>query len=383
MNKSSTNKGNKSRSSPSTKVTKKRRQGSRKSNKQQQTIGGFPVNTVPTAYVSRMNVSKPKVFSTSKSVIHSRTELVSANVDTGNQANVFQSRGRYRINPGSQRTFPWLSNIAKCYESYRFKSLKFHYITRANTTREGTLYLSPDYDAADAEPTEEAVIANNDGAKEGSLFQNLTVFFKPEKMNRLFKAHTCMDDARFDATSQDEKTIDCAQLFIAMETPVVSTKVGKLMVEYVVELFEPQQPFIPSSQGGALEIFPGSLANSLTPVAGVPVLQSAVGLPPLLTQTFGQTYPSDVMGTFTRDFQGFINLLVDVSGGNLTNYPVMAKNNVNMVTAGGAGINSSNAEVNYLVNAVAGDQLKLGPMNITAGALAQVRALFGATGFLA
>jgi hypothetical protein len=328
-----------------------------------------------------MNVSRPRVHTTQKSVIYNRTEIVNTGVDTpnGSYVNKFNIRARYRINPGSARTFPWLSNIAKCYESYRFKKLSFHYITRANTTREGVLYLSPDYDAADTVSENETVVANNSDTKEGSLFKNLSVFLKPEKMNRLYKAHTCMDDARFDTSAQDEKTIDCAQLIIAMETDVMSVRVGKLMVEYEVELFEPQQPFIPLAQGGAIATGLTLNANSATTFASAPLLNNGVVNQPLLTQD-GITYPSSNMGKFTRDFQGFLTNFA-VSNSNITSLPPVMLNGNNVVSSFFTNANQLVTGTSTYLNAKAGDTIGIGPV-VTAGALQGLTSVLGGTGFL-
>lgn len=56
------------------------------------------------------------------------------------------------IAPGRNRTFPWLSNIANNYESYKFKKLKFEFLTSSSTTKTGRVMLAVDYDARDPKP---------------------------------------------------------------------------------------------------------------------------------------------------------------------------------------------------------------------------------------
>jgi len=376
MNKSSTNNGNKSRSSPSPKkATKKRRQRSSKG----KTIGGFPVNTVaiPVAISSNRNNNRPRITSDSDGTRVRRTELISTNLKAVLD-NLFSIIARFRCNPGSQKTFPWLSTFARCFESYKFHSLKFHFLTRVPTSLAGMIYLSPDYDAADAAPSEEVVLANNVDTKESSVYRNLTVSLHPQKMNRLYKAHAVMDDSRFDTTTQDEKTIDCAQLFIGVET-FNNVVLGKLMVEYDVSLYEPQQPFIPLSQGGALSLGTTFIANSVTPFNTAPVLQNTVNLSPLI-ENADVNYPSANLGKFTRDFQGFMTNYFNA------NQPISAVPNVKL-----NGVDSvptfttpfaNQMMTSSYINAKAGDLLGLGSVS-TVGGILDIKSILGATGFLA
>jgi len=46
---------------------------------------------------------------------------------------------QFALNPGQVATFPWLSNVAKNFESYRFKKLRFHYETEAPSSLGGCL----------------------------------------------------------------------------------------------------------------------------------------------------------------------------------------------------------------------------------------------------
>lgn len=365
MNKSSTNNNsNKSRSSPSTKVTKKRRQRSRKS----KTIGGFPVSSVPVAYVSTRNMSAPRMHTQGKNLIIGRTELVDASMQFVVAGSVFDVFKRLRLNPGSQGTFPWLSGVAKNYESYRFKKLRFTFITRCSTSSEGTLYLSPDYDAADAQPTSEVVLANNSDTKESPVYRNVTVVLNPEKMNRLYKAHSVMDDARFAGTSQDVKTLDVGQLFIAGEFNFNPQKLGKLMVEYEVELYEPQQPFIPASQGGASIVLPKTVINAgvanvfqSQPTAGT--LTQTENLQNILAYLPTSSYPGPNLAKFLRDFEGWVTTnQYNDGGGVITGNPDLLLNNSPVGNTWYSGTGTLSAMATSFINAKAGDVLGIQPI---------------------
>jgi hypothetical protein len=50
----------------------------------------------------------------------------------------FINRQSYVLNPGLDSTFPWLAQIAKAYQEYRFTGLVFHYIPTSGTALSGT-----------------------------------------------------------------------------------------------------------------------------------------------------------------------------------------------------------------------------------------------------
>ena len=66
---------------------------------------------------------------------------------------------RYRIQPGDLQHFPWLSEIALRFESYKFLELSLEYIPDVGTDTQGSIAICPDYDAAD----------DNSGASKGKL----------------------------------------------------------------------------------------------------------------------------------------------------------------------------------------------------------------------
>lgn len=56
---------------------------------------------------------------------------------------------KVRIQPGDDDSFPWLSDIALRFESYKFTSLSLEYIPDVGTDTPGSVAICPDYDAND------------------------------------------------------------------------------------------------------------------------------------------------------------------------------------------------------------------------------------------
>lgn len=156
---------------------------------------------------------------------------------------------RLRCNPGSFTTFAWLSTMANSWETYKFRKLRFHYIHRCSATTNGSFLVSPDYDAQDGAPSTEQLVSMYRDTVESSPWVDMVCDLKPQSMNRTYKGHYCMSDSRFATTTQDEKTIDAAQVFISADSDNAATW-GKLWVDYEVEFHTPQPPVINTAVGG-------------------------------------------------------------------------------------------------------------------------------------
>lgn len=239
---------------PSGKARKKKGKGNPSS------VG--PSVTAPLNSARMVTKQTPRITPTKEGCVVSNRELI-ATLITPSPAG-WAVLKRYRINPGSGNTFPWLSTMANSWESYRFRKLKFHYIHRCSATVPGSLLMSPDYDAQDGQPATEQLAAMQKGSVECSPWQDITLDLLPQSMNRTYKAHYCMSDSRFATTQQDEKTLDSAQVFISSDSDAGSATWGKLWVDYEVEFFTPQPPVVVTGTGGATL----SLQNGLPTVTG-------------------------------------------------------------------------------------------------------------------
>lgn len=240
------------------------------------------------------------------------------------QGQLFQTN-RLRINPGSKKTFNWLATIAPLFENFKFKKCIIHYETRCSTSDRGSIIMSPDYDAADGQiALNEQLLFSNKDTVDDTIWKHLSLRLNPAAMNRLYKAHPNMSDERFNTTSQDEKTIDPAQVFICVDTDSASAfKFGKIFIEYEVEFYDPQNPSeSPSSGGFAVDSVGSIVGTSTKPITVAPSLAKTVIENNVITPTAALpdiTYPTAVLGRFNKDYQGVLSTWL--SGTGITNSP--------------------------------------------------------------
>lgn len=143
----------------------------------------------------------------------------------------------YLINPCNTNLFPWLSGIAGSWERYRFRSLVFKYKTTCSTTFAGDMGMAIDFDAKDSLPTEFGAFSSHEGAVTGNYYGNLdchAIIKNFDKQNRGWYL-----------TSESARTAELAQFYGGMfetytSAATAATPVGKLYVEYTIELNNPQ-----------------------------------------------------------------------------------------------------------------------------------------------
>lgn len=143
---------------------------------------------------------------------------------------------RYVLNPGMAATFPWLSTQAAGWEQYTFHRLKFEYVTRTATSTVGSVILSPEYDPTDPAPTTEAIAAAAMDAVEDATWKNITCDLTPYAMFPLGPRKFI----RATMTAGDLRTFDAGNLFLGTVEETGTAAIGKLWVEYDVELYIPQ-----------------------------------------------------------------------------------------------------------------------------------------------
>jgi hypothetical protein len=327
-------------------------------------------------------------------------------------SNAFQITNRFRVNPGSAITFPWAAPQALCYEYYRFKKLVFRYVPFISKTSSGSVLSTWEYDAADAAPigAAEQQLFSNENTRESPQYDAHVNPAKVGMLNRLYKAHAVMSDGRFATSSQDEKTIDCAQLFVAVESnSTAGDKLGKMFLDYVVELISPQMVSELPNQGGASFNKTSNIASTTLPFvtntsSANMILESAGNALLLPANQFSlatnglavPTLPSAVIGQFLRDFQG-ISAATKINNGAGTNFDapptlyVAPISNVNVAAGSsgdvlqplvgqGAGVGNILASRHATISAKQGDLLKMSLADGTSSVLSGVGLSLG--GFL-
>jgi hypothetical protein len=136
-----------------------------------------------------------------------------------------------------------LSIQAPQYEQYRFNRLEFQYIPRVSTATAGAIMLAPDYDASDISPTTEAQLLNYSEAVDDNVWKPISCAINCSKVTpgpRKF--------IRSGNVAGDIKTYDALNFYFGSVDETDGSSVGKLFVEYEVELSDPQNS--PGDQAG-------------------------------------------------------------------------------------------------------------------------------------
>jgi hypothetical protein len=187
----------------------------------------------PAASSKLMVSSKPiiRADNDSKRVIH--RELLGSISGT----TAFTVSQSVALNPGLNTSFPWLSMEALGWETYRFNSLRFEYVTRTGTSVPGSVILTTDYDASDPAPVSEQIAANYAGACEDAPWKDISQELRPSALHglgpRKFLRYGVL------SPNEDIKTYDSGNFFLCT-LDGTAVPWGKLWVVYDVSFFTPQ-----------------------------------------------------------------------------------------------------------------------------------------------
>lgn len=143
----------------------------------------------------------------------------------------------YAVNPGVSQTFPWLSRVARQYESYKFHNLCFEFDGGRAATTDGKIALVVDYDAADAIPASKLDMLNYEGASSQKIWQDSKFVCRPADLHKA--ASNFVRSAPL-AANLDIKTYDVGNFIVATSGQASGAFVGELFVVYDVELMTPQ-----------------------------------------------------------------------------------------------------------------------------------------------
>lgn len=212
---------------------------SRRSAKKAKQPSMFSVQGAPVSKSIRMKKKNPSIKNSANgtTIVVSHTEFVSDIISSGSAYAVT----RYAINPGLSASFPWLAALANNYESYKFKSLEYHYKPICATTTPGKVIVAIDFDAADSNPTSKLILNSYEGAVSSSPWDLITYKATPKNLNKFGVQRFVRGGAI--PTSTDIKTYDIGAVFVGTSnTPSTSTTLGELYVSYTVEFYTPQLP---------------------------------------------------------------------------------------------------------------------------------------------
>lgn len=196
------------------------------------------------------------------------------------------------INPGLPNCFPWLSQMAPLYESYRFEKLRFDFQTEAATTATGTLMLAVDYDASDSAATSKQQLANYRGFVRAAPWSSCSNVSLSEDLNKRKSYYVRSGNL---AANQDVKLYDVGFLNVATNGQASAATIGELYVRYRVRFMTPQlqQSGLGNSQWAR---YSGTtLAGAITATGNAPLS--------------GAGTPEDLQLTSTQPYQALVSLV--------------------------------------------------------------------------
>lgn len=212
----------------------------------------------------------------------------------------------YEVNPGLPSMFPWLSGLAKLFETYTFHRLSFEYIPAVGTEKSGSMGLAPDYDAADDNTTlsKHQVLAFEDSIR-GPLWEDFALNCSKSNLrkDKLFVRQGPL------SSNLDIKMYDNLQLLITRASNEIQQEVGELWVSYDISFHTPQLDnyddlstfwYVEATQTGGTQ-YP---FNTITEVI------NDLGVERVPTNNTFITLPGDKTGSY------LVSILTDTGGTN-------------------------------------------------------------------
>jgi len=224
----------------------------------------------------------------------------------------------FSVNPGQVETFPLLSQIAKLYEKYRFRSLKFRYEPMvsqyATGGQTGLVILQHDTDASDAPPTTLVEVNNSDIRDQKIGYQGFSLPIPRKALE------ASLDNWHFVRPgglpgSSDIKTYDVGNLNVVTYNNGTTAALGLLYVDYIVDLdVRVNENSVSAPRNHSATCF-GTVAAGESMVNGTPTIlalqnkfgastvgQAANGLGATISSTGSITLPA---GNYMIDWQGY------------------------------------------------------------------------------
>jgi len=126
--------------------------------------------------------------------------------------------------------------VAPAYETYLFSKLVFRWVPECGTSTAGSVYIAIDYDPTDYPPNNLRDLMSMESAVSGSVW---SILKHASKISNLRKMKTYFTSPLFGGDA--ERTTSVGSLFLTRgRNPTVGAPLGKLFVDYSIELMTPQ-----------------------------------------------------------------------------------------------------------------------------------------------
>jgi len=166
-------------------------------------------------------------------------ELVRANfVPVPGSNNAFMSVATVNVNPGLVTSFPWLSTIARNYDQWSMKRIRYQYVPGVSASTNGFFSMYPDFDVTDTRAQTMLQAMNQLNAVSTPVWCGIDMDLRPPAAmaigpRRFIRQANTMNDNRL----SDVAVIYCFTSGYDFETGVLP---AQLWCEYEIELYAPQ-----------------------------------------------------------------------------------------------------------------------------------------------
>lgn len=214
----------------------------------------------------------------------------------------------FGVNPMSP-LFPWLGQLARCYDLYRVDALRIVYTPVCSSDNAGSIGMAFDYDPADAAPTSKQQLTGYDGAVRSAIHEKAVCTFKPDNQFR----YTASDNGTSTGagpSGTDIRTSTPAKFYFGpFNAPAILC--GELTIEYTITFKRPE--INPGGTIGAHWRKSAGVNSLLYPVNFSDTFDVVenINLTPITTSVNSITLPA---GRFLVELEGMMNASTAISG---------------------------------------------------------------------
>lgn len=180
-------------------------------------------------------LTKPVMRNDGSATYH-RWEFLTDIIQREPTPGVFEHAVTFEINPGKPQSFPWLSTIARNYDQYSVESLRVHYINSAPATRQGFIYMVPDFDVSDARPQSSTEMMNQLNAVSTPVWTSVSTTINKDAMMALGPRRFLSSQVK----DNDQRASDVCKIHVYNNVASSEPLNGQIWLEYKITLYAPQ-----------------------------------------------------------------------------------------------------------------------------------------------
>jgi hypothetical protein len=183
-------------------------------------------------------------------------EMIGQIISSGSTLNF--STNTFVINPGKFGTFPWLSALACNFDKYVMRRLRFTLVSSQPTSIGGRMGIGYDIDSTDPPPSDRNEFFSLTYHAECAPWDTISLDIPCDSKPRFVNSHT----------ATDSKLIDIGQIiFMSDAIAATNSAICDVIVEYSVELLDPQQAIYTSQMFSTINVpFTSAVMKIVGPV---------------------------------------------------------------------------------------------------------------------